>query len=181
MEIAVTYPGVQASDPRNTVTLRERATPWPIRFHFLRMQDTDTGEFDLVNVGFEVGDRFEVTPGAAVHQLGEPPRPLDMRALQRVTENYSTYLELARRALILDREGMAGAVELLRGPGKKPARLTDDFYRLIASDYEARRRSGEAHLVKALAEAHHVTASAASRWIKEARRRGYIEERKNDG
>jgi hypothetical protein len=176
MEIAITYPGVQASDPRNTVTLRERATPWPIRFHFLRMQDTDTGEFELVNVGFEVGERFEVEPGAFVHVLEPVPRPLDMRALQRVTENYTTYFELARRALMLDREGMAGAVELLRGPGKKPARLTDDFYRLIASDYEARRRSGEAHLIKALAEAHHVTVSAASRWIKEARRRGYIEE-----
>jgi hypothetical protein len=180
MEIGVTYPGVQASDLRSTVTLRERATPWPIRFHFLRIHDIETREFKgVVNVGFEVGDRFEVAPGAAEHPLEEPPRPLDMRALQRVTENYSTYLELARRALVLDQDGMAGAVELLRGPGKKPARLTDDFYRLIATDYKARRDSGEAHLVKALAEAHHVTVSAASRWIKEARRRGYIEEESN--
>jgi len=33
---------------------------------------------------------------------------------------------------------------------------------------------GEAHPVKALGEIHHVTISAASRWVKEARRRGYV-------
>ena len=36
-------------------------------------------------------------------------------------------------------------------------------------------REGEPHPVKALSEFHHVTISAASRWVKEARRRGYIE------
>ncbi len=149
--------------------LRELGTPWPIRFHFLQLIDTETGAQNLVNVGFEIGEQFEVEPGAESAPLDTEPEPIDLVTVQRIASNYGAYLEFARHALVLEREGMAGAVKLLRGPGRKPARLTDDFYRLIADDYEARRRAGEPHLVKAIAEAHHVDISTASRWIKRAR------------
>lgn len=182
MEFKLSFPGQRATDPRNTVELREPGTPWPIRFHFLRVLDDETDEVQLVNVGFEVGERFKVTPdGSGRAALETQPEPIDVVTLQRIAGSYGAYLQLARHALVLEREGMAGAVKLLRGPGRKPARLSDDFYRLIASDYEARRAAGEAHLVKALSKAHHVTPGAASRWVKEARRRGYINEGGSDG
>jgi hypothetical protein len=93
--------------------------------------------------------------------------------LQRIANNYVSYLELARHAIVLEQEGITGALRRLR-PGRKPARLTDDFYRLVADDFRARREGTSAPL-KALAAAHHVDISTASRWVKEARRRRHLE------
>lgn len=180
MEIAIQFPGRQASDARNTVTLQEPGTPWPIKFHFLRVFDEEKpDEVQIVNVGFEIGRTYEVEPGSGRTELVDDPRPIDPVTLQRIVGNFSAYLQLAQTALVVKDEGIVGALKLLRGPGAKPARLTDDFYRLVGSDYEARRNAGEPHLVKALAAAHHVTPGAASRWVKEARKRGYIREEAN--
>lgn len=176
MEVTVKFPGKQATDPRNTITLREPGTPWPIRFHFLRIENSETDTVELVNVGFEIGEIPEVERGVGRTLLESEPEPVDPVTLQRIAGNYGAYLQFARQALVIEGEGMAGAIKLLRGPGRKPARLTDDFYRLIGADHAARRQAGEPHLVKAIAKAHYVTVSAASRWVKEARRRGYITE-----
>jgi hypothetical protein len=173
LKISVRYPGVQARDPRITVTLEESGTPWPIRLHFLDVADEKTGEREYVHVGFELGERFDFEPGTPSIQLAEEPEPLDPVALKRIANNYVSYLEFARHAIVLEQEGMTGALRRLR-PGRKPARLTDDFYRLIADDFRARREGTSAPL-KELAGAHHVDVSTASRWVKEARRRGYLE------
>jgi hypothetical protein len=173
MEISVRYPGVQARDPRITVTLQERGTPWPIRFHFLSVEDTETGEHEFVHVGFELGEHFDFEPGTPSVRLTEELVPLDPVALQRIASNYTSYLELARHAVVLEQEGMTGALRRLR-PGRKPARLTDDFYRLVAEDFRSRREATSAPL-KELAAVQHVDISTASRWVKEARRRGYLE------
>jgi hypothetical protein len=168
MEISVTWPGQRATDPRNTVTLREAGTPWPIRFHFLRLGDTEKPDWvELVNVGFEIGERFEVG------QLETIPDPVDAVALQRIASSYGSYLEIARQALVLDREGTEGAINRLRGPGRKPARLTDDFYRLIAAEYETHRQAG-GHPGKELAAKYSTHPGNVSKWLKEARARGYI-------
>lgn len=173
MKIAVRFPGVQTGDPRVTVTLQELGTPWPIRLHFLHAEDEETGEREYLHVGFELGERFDVEPGTPTVRLEEEPEPLDPVAVQRIASNYASYLELARHAIVLEREGIDGAIRRLR-PGRKPARLTDDFYRLVAADFRARRESTTAPL-KELAAAHHVDVSTASRWVKEARRRGHLE------
>lgn len=176
VKVSVRFPGRQGTDPRNTVTISDDpALPWPVSVHFLRVLDDETDEVELVNVGFEVGQHWEVPGGSPRVELDGVPDPIDAVALKRVVDNYAAYVEYARQALILQTDGMTATVKLLRGPGTKPARLTDDFYRLIASDYNARRASGERYLVKALSDAHHVTAGAASRWIKEAKARGYID------
>ena len=156
------------------MTLVEEGTPWPIRFHFLRIGDTARPEWiELVNVGFELGERFEVERGSAMHEMDSVPEPIDAVTVQRIANNYGSYLELARQALVLDREGTEGAINRLRGPGRKPARLTDDFYRLIAAEYEAHLRAG-GHPGKELAEKYNTHPGNVSKWIKEARKRGYI-------
>ena len=78
---------------------------------------------------------------------------------------------------VIRREKLHAAAMALReisGPGRG---LTDEFYQRIAEEYAAFVDGGEPHPVKALGEIHHVTISAASRWIKEARRRDYIDTR----
>ena len=72
-------------------------------------------------------------------------------------------------------ENFRAAADVLRhiaGPGRG---LSDGFYRVIASSYKALVAEGEPHPGKALGEKHHVTISAASRWLTEARRRGPLD------
>lgn len=173
MQWKIRMPGRMASDPRYSVTLREDGTPWPLVFHFLLIFDDETEAREWVNVGFEIGEHFESEPGSSRTPIEETPAEIDPLTLQRVATNYSVYVRLARDHLLLNQEGIGAAIKMLRGRGRTRRGLTDDFFRLIAADYEARRQAG-GHPVKELAAAHHVDDSTASRWIKEARKRGYV-------
>jgi hypothetical protein len=110
---------------------------------------------------------------------------LKPRVLRRFSPSAEVYLQYARAAMrifgpegtvesrLKDLKGASAALRQLGGPGRP---LGDAFYRSIARHHDALVSEGEPHPVKTLGEAHHVTISAASRWIKEARRRGYIED-----
>ena len=76
---------------------------------------------------------------------------------------------------------LRAAAETLRHIGRPGRGLSDDFFRLVAAHYTALVAEGEKYPVKALGEAHHGTISTASRWVTEARRRGYLPERTDDG
>lgn len=182
MQITITMRNPKAGDARSTVTLREAGTPWPIKFHFLAVPDPKTpGESELVNVGFEIGEEWTPymgDPDSASAPALETPEPLDTITIQRIVANYGLYLQTARNTLIVSEpEGLANAIRRLRGAGKKPARLTDDFYRLIAAEYDAQREAGLSP-GKELAAKYQIHPSAVSRWISEARRRGYIDAKK---
>lgn len=102
---------------------------------------------------------------------------LEPRVLRRFAPQAELYLALARAALRMQGDDdVRGAVEALRSIGRPGRGLPDPFYRTIAANYRALLSEGERHPVKAIAEIHHVTISAASRWLKEARRRGLIED-----
>lgn len=108
--------------------------------------------------------------------------PLEPRALQRFAPHADFYVAFARSALRwnpLDHEASneklgaaADALLKIAGPGRG---LPPHFYKVIATQYEALVTEGEPHPVKALAKSHHVTISAASRWLKTARERGHLE------
>jgi hypothetical protein len=112
--------------------------------------------------------------------------PLKPKMLRQFAPNAEVYLALARakmrqwapgEAPEARLEKLASAIQALReiaGPGRG---LPEDFYPTIAATYEAFVAEGEPHPIKALGEKHHVTISAASRWVKEARRRGYLPEK----
>ena len=138
--------------------------------------------------GFELVLRF--APGDFVgegdlQELRLLPGKEDLRprVLRQFAPQAELYLAYARAAMqIFGPEGMPetrwenfrGAGEALRriaGPGRG---LQDEFYRTIAKNYEALVAEDEKHPVKALSEIHHVTISAASRWVKEARRRDLL-------
>jgi hypothetical protein len=172
VETTVSFPGPRATDPRITVTLREPGTPWPIRLHFLDLRDTDDEAWSArVNVGFELGENYD-----GILEYETAPEPLDPMTVARIASRYTSYLRIAEEVIALDRGGAVEAVRQLRGPGVKPARLSDDFYRLIGADYEQRRASGVSAPLQELADAHHVDKSTASRWVKTAKQRGYVRE-----
>jgi hypothetical protein len=163
MEVRVRFPGRQASDKRNTVTFYDEATPFPLQFHFLRVGDTETGEVELRNVGFECGE-VPRTDEAALEQV-----EITNLALRRVLERYPHWVELARHQLVLE---TARAGELAAGVKRtKPARLDRDWYRMIAAEYGRHVAEGDPAPVTAIARSHSATVSAASRWVKGARER----------
>ena len=113
-------------------------------------------------------------------------QPLEAGAL-RLMPSSAVYFQHARAAMALlgSREGTPAqhlqhfreTLEPFRkaaGPGRG---LSDGFYRLLGEQHKALVAEGELRPVTAIAEIHGVTISAASRWLKEARRRGLIEEK----
>ena len=113
MKISVRYPGVQANDPRITVTLQEVGTPWPIRFHFLNIAADETRSNRAPSICTSASSSASSStsvPGTPYTPLTEEPEPLDPVALQRIAGNYASYVEFARHAIVLEQEGMAGAL-----------------------------------------------------------------------
>ncbi len=109
-------------------------------------------------------------------------RPKVLRQFAPQAELYLAYARAAMR--IFEQEdvvenrwerfrGAADALRQISGPGRG---LSDEFYRVVAANHRALVTEGEPHPVKAVAEIHHVTVSAASRWLTEARRRGLLKE-----
>jgi hypothetical protein len=97
--------------------------------------------------------------------------------LRRLVPQAPLYLQYARAAMSADEENWVGALEALRTVDRPGRGWSDESYKVVAASYAAIIAEGEPHPVKALAEMHHVSISAASRWIKEARRRGLIDEK----
>ena len=96
---------------------------------------------------------------------------LEPSVMGRLGPRMPMYVSYARAAIQMDQENAAAAAEGLRASGTTRRGLGPDFYRLVANQYNALVAEGEPHPVKTLAEMHHVTISAASRWIKGARQR----------
>jgi hypothetical protein len=103
---------------------------------------------------------------------------LDPGVLRKFASNAALYVQYARAAMNNDDEAWRRYIRALRESGTTRRGLGEDFYKRIAAAYDALIAEGEPHPVKALAEQQPVDISTASRWIKEARRRGYIKEAK---
>jgi hypothetical protein len=84
------------------------------------------------------------------------------------------YVKYARAAMLWDDGAAVNALRALRDAGATRRGLSDDFYRRIADSYETIQAAGERYPVKTIAELNNVVISTASRWITEARRRGYL-------
>lgn len=102
---------------------------------------------------------------------------LEPTAVRRLAPKAPLYIAYARAAMSSDDAAWTGTIQALRMLGRPGRGLSDEFYRVVASSYQALVVEGEPHPVKALGEMHNVTISAASRWVKEARLRGYIDEK----
>lgn len=99
---------------------------------------------------------------------------LDPWVLRRVAPKAPLYLQYARAAMTANDDDWLGSLDALRELGTTRRGLTPEFFRRVAAKYQAIVAQGEPHPVKALSEMEHVKISTASRWITEARRRGFI-------
>jgi len=132
---------------------------------------------------FADGDMLGEGPVQKLELLPDT-EPLEPRLLRQFAPQADVYLAYARAAMRWmnpddgsfeqRQERLSSSADALRKIGGPGRGLKDEFYRRIAEHYQALVDGGEPHPVKTIGETHHVTISAASRWIKEARRRGFI-------
>jgi hypothetical protein len=109
--------------------------------------------------------------------LPDGGKQIDLTKARHFFPQVNLYLAVARASMSWDFGDARAAAELLRQIGRPGRGLSDDFYRLIAGQYKALVAEGERHPVKALAaiQPGKTNISTASRWIKEAKRRGLID------
>jgi hypothetical protein len=102
---------------------------------------------------------------------------LDPAKARHLFPQLNLYLAVARASMSWDFGDARAAAEALRQIGRPGRGLSDDFFRVVAVQYKALVAEGERYPVKALAamQPGKTNISTASRWIKEAKRRGFIE------
>lgn len=145
------------ADPRVSVSMKDRGC------EFVLFLPDSSGEGDLLEL--------RVLPDT---------EKLEPRILRQFVPQAPLYLDYARAVMQLRDGDVREALQALRHVGATRRGLGEDFYRLVAQEYRALVDEGERYPVKALSELHHVVISTASRWIKEARRRGYVKGGSND-
>ncbi len=172
MRVQVRRPGKAAiragSDLRIAVTFYDDTLALPLRIYFVDIEDDETGERELRNVGCELGE--QPTDEAAALKMPE----LTALTFRRVVERYPHWVDLARAHAAMDKER---AGELAAGVKRAhPTRLDNDFFGIIAAEYRRHVQEGDPAPVSAIARSHQVTVSGASRWVKTARERGMIDD-----
>jgi hypothetical protein len=88
------------------------------------------------------------------------------------------HLSYVRASLTHQRDGVVAALRALQATDRTRRGTSDDKLRYIAELYNSLRAEGEPYPVKALAAATHTAISTASRSIKAARERGFIEDKR---
>jgi ABC-type amino acid transport substrate-binding protein len=91
------------------------------------------------------------------------PGPDLRRALSRDVKQVSSHA-------VVPRYEVAPVVPVPEGRGKYP----DSFYRRVADRYSALQASGERDVARQIADANEVPLTTVHRWVKEARRRGFL-------
>jgi len=143
--------------------------PLPLRIHFVSLEDPQTGERELRNVGMELGE----APRDKEIAVGLPA--LTALALRHVVERSPHYVELARAHVFVDLDqDTSRLTSATKRP--KPARIDRDWLRMIAAEYQRHVQEGEPAPITAIAKSHGVTPSAASRWVKAARSQHLLDE-----
>ena len=140
--------------PPVSVTIYDTRNPGPLELYFEHLGDGSPFR------GFKILAEGEV-------DLGKVP------GFARRLPHYVSY---ARATIQWEHGDAARALEALRTESSTRG-LPDTFYRAVAGEYVQLVEEGDPHPIKTIAERRPVDKSRASRWVTEARRRGYIEEK----
>jgi len=148
--------------PRCRVTVYDSENPWPLMLAFAHIGDAPAF------LGFEVlAEKDEMV------DIGNE-QSLDPKSFARLARMLPMYVEYALAEIEWKSGDKVKALEALRDAGKSRRGLPDKFYEEIGAEYLSRVAKGDPHPIKSIADERPVHKSRASRWVSEARRRGYI-------
>lgn len=114
------------------------------------------------------------SPLREIRLLPDGKKHLDPLKAREFIPRIESYLAVARAMLDWEFAEAREGAELLRQVSRPGRGHSDDFFRLVSIEFEQLVEAGERAPVKAIAKKHSVEISAASRWLTEARRRGYL-------
>ena len=136
---------------------------WDDRFRLpVRLYFSGRGP-DSPLVGVEIGSEEHRTT------------PVDPAQLAYVVNQLPVLVAYARAEIDWGAGGSREAlIRALDDAGTTRRGKPGKFFRIIGEEYSARVREGDGAPVTAIAAAHDVSVASASRWVKEARRRGYL-------
>src|SRR5204863_6727941 len=106
-------------------------------------------------------------------ELG-PTDSLEVADVKRLAANLPLYIQYARAGLAFEEGQIDRSLEILEEVGRTRRGLPGPFLKIIADEYNTRVKAGDPAPTTAIAEAHDVHKSTASRWITQARRRGWV-------
>ena len=128
--------------------------------------------------GLELELLFESRRGDAplleLRVMPDEAKELEPEKVREVVPPIGLYLAAARASLEWNFSEARAVAEALRKVGRPGRGHSDDFFRYLAIEYKALVEGSEKHPVKTISKHHNVGISAASRWLTEARRRGYL-------
>jgi hypothetical protein len=146
---------VEVHDPRCSVAMLEGGVKLTL---FFPEESGLSGDAEPVEIRLEPHDSQPFDPWRLMPKL-----PL--------------YVSYARASIAWRFDDAGRALRALREIGTTRRGHDDGFYKAVGELHAALVDHGEPHPVKALAEMQPVDISTASRWISEARRRGYLREK----
>jgi hypothetical protein len=174
MEISAKLVPGQGHVATQGVAIREESLPeWVVVLWFVVELSAFSGRPEgWYCTGFELrpGDPDRPAPRGSRFALASPPQ-LGADALRHVERNFVRYVAVARSVLEWDAEDAAARLGRLRRRGR--VGMTDEFYGHVAEQYRALVARGE-RPTTGLARAQGVGRSTASRWVREARKRGFL-------
>ena len=163
-------------DDKSTIHLAERHDPY--------------GQPLSGGIAVEIAD--DDFPGRILAWLSSPDEfvgidfisddPIDDKALEVAGRRMGLYRDYAQAWARYyfenpgDNREISAVMRRLKLLGNTKRGLGEDFYRAVAEEHAALVAAGEPHINKALAAKYHVDKSRPSRWIGEARRRGFIDD-----
>jgi hypothetical protein len=139
---------VRVVDPRTSVTVQEQGCALSVFFH------PESGEFAEIRL--------------------TPPKTGPFEPW-RLLANASLYAQYARASLAADSKDLQGAIRALQQVSSTRRGLSDDQLHLVAQLHRSLIAEGERYPIKAISRTQHVDVSTASRWVKAARDRGFLE------
>lgn len=137
------------TDPRTSVTVQEEGCTLTLFFQ------PDTGELSEIRVAEPDAGPFEPW---------------------RLLPNASLYAQYARASIAADMGNLNDAIRAIRQVSSTRRGLSDDFLHLVAQLHRSLVAEGESYPIKAIAKTQHADISTASRWVKAARERGFLQE-----
>jgi hypothetical protein len=153
----------RGEDVRSSKWIEPPELPWPLRFDFVQVVDSDTGDTSWMCFGLEIGRPIPADGGDISAFELQPAH------LAAIAKNFHPYMRMAELRLTCGDEGYQEAAEI-RGVMGTGTDTNDPVYLSVMLDeFENRQRSGERGVKEKMTRERHMSRFTVMRKIEKAR------------